>query len=185
MLAVLMLRLYLGQVSASLAVKILIMELSIKNKYAQMVRVYRRLAQISINTGHKISNTEAKDTAEEIFNQCYHLKDYFKKDKKLNRSFNVEEYVNENPYLSLAADYCNTFKHGGLDKKPRLGKNIEQINTHLFILHPSKTGFSNFTRLEIRVDGKSYDVFAIASECLKAWNDFLRTAGREDIINLV
>lgn len=159
------------------------MDYTVKDKYAQMVRVYRRLAQISINTGSQISNTEAKDTAEEFFNQCYHLKDYFKKDLNINSlSEDVEEYINKNTHLSLAADYCNTFKHGGLDKKSRSGKKIEKINTHLFLFHKSNTGLSNFSRLEIKIDGKSYDVFAIASECLNAWNDYLKLNGLEEII---
>ena len=158
------------------------MEHSVKQKYSQMIRVYHRLAQMSTNTGDRISNAEAKDTAEEFFNQCYHLKDYFKKDKTISLSKDVEEYINSNPHLSLAADYCNTFKHGGLDRASRLGKKIEQINVHLFLFQPTQTGINNFTKLEIKIDGQSYEVFAIATECIKAWNEFLKSENLGDII---
>lgn len=150
-----------------------------------MIRVYRRLAQMSINNGEKISNAEAKDTAEEFFNQCYHLKDHFKKDKSIENKQDVEKYISNNSHLSLAADYCNTFKHGGLDKryKPRFHKKIEKINTHIFLLHPTPEGRVNFSRLELKADGKSYDVFAIATECVKAWNKFLKIHNKQDIID--
>ena len=161
------------------------MEHLVKEKYAQMIRVYRHLAQISINNGRKISNVEAKDTAEDFFNQCYHLKDYFKKDKTIKIFDDVEKYINKDPNLSLAADYCNIFKHAGLNNKPRSGKKIEKINTHIFLLHPTSQGKVNFSRLEIKIDGKSHDVFAIATECVKAWNKYLKKHGLQKIIEEV
>ncbi len=161
------------------------MEYTVKEKYAHMIRVYHRFAQISINNGEKISNAEAKDTAEEFFNQCYHLKDYFKKDESIKNKQDVEEYITNNFSLSIAADYCNTFKHSGLDKnhKKRFDKDIEQINTHIFIFHPTPEGRVNFSRLELKVDGESYDVFAITTECVNAWNQFFKIHNRQDIID--
>jgi hypothetical protein len=162
------------------------MEHTVKDKYAKMVRVYKRLEKISTDNGQKISNTEAKDAAEEFFNQCYHLKDFFKKDASILVNGNViEEYINNDPNLSLAADYCNTFKHAGLNRRPRSGKIIEKINTHIYFHHPTDKGISNLSRIEFKVDGKSYDVFDVATECLKAWNNFLKSNNLQNIIDLV
>lgn len=149
------------------------MEFIAKDKYFCMRRAYERLKKINTNNGNSISNTEAKDSTEDFFNHCYHFKDWLKKDRSISITSDIEDFINNSTSLSLAADYCNSFKHGGLDKKARSNKQLEKINTHIkFDLTPS--GFIATSSLEITIDGVKYDAFSLASDCVDEWNKLLR-----------
>lgn len=148
------------------------MEFDAKDKYKKVIRYHKKLEKLQTNNGNKISNTDSRDLVEDFFNHCYHLKDWLKKDKKILLMNDVEDFINNCKYLSLAADYCNTFKHSGLDSKTRSNKTIDKINTHInFDLNPS--GFVASSRLEITIEGEKYDALGLAEECIKEWNSFL------------
>lgn len=148
------------------------MEFTAKDKFSSMKRAYERLKRINLNQGNAISNTDAKDATEEFFNQCYHFKDWLKKDTSIAVIQEVEVFINKSDSLALAADYCNSFKHSGLDKPSRSNKIIEKINTHIkFDLTP--TGFIASSRLEITISAKKYDALSLASDCLHEWEKFL------------
>lgn len=147
------------------------MEFNAVDKYRSMLRSYGRLKKIETDNGNSIGNTESRDAVEDFFNQCYHFKDWLKKDKSISLAFDVEEFISESHSLSLAADYCNTFKHAGLNRA-RSDKNLEKINTHInFDLTPR--GFVASSRLELTISGEKYDAFKLATECLKEWETFL------------
>lgn len=148
------------------------MEFTAKDKFFSMKRAYERLRRINTDNGNSISNTDAKDAAEEFFNQCYHFKDWLKKDHSISITSNIEEFITNSTSLSLAADYCNSFKHGGLDKKARSNKQLEKINTHIKLdLTPG--GFIATSRLEITINGIKYDAFSLATDCVDEWNKLL------------
>src|SRR3989344_5869323 len=148
------------------------MEYNAKDKYYGMKRSYERLKKINTNNGNSISNTDPKDATEDFFNQCYHFKDWLKKDTSITLTENVENFISKSNTLSLAADYCNSFKHGGLDKNSRSGQELEKMNTHInFDLTP--TGFVASARLELTIGGKKYDAFSLATDCMKEWDSFL------------
>lgn len=149
----------------------IIMEFNAVDKYRSMLRSYDRLKKIETNNGNSIGNTESRDAVEDFFNQCYHLKDWLKKDKNITLSLDVEGFINDSQFLSLAADYCNTFKHGGLDR-PRSDKNLEKINTHVNFDLTSK-GFVASSRLELTISGEKYDAFKLATQCIEEWKKFI------------
>ncbi|MCX6735873.1 MAG: hypothetical protein NTZ13_02215 [Candidatus Parcubacteria bacterium] len=147
------------------------MEFNAVDKYRSMLRSYDRLKKIEIDNGNTISNSESRDAVEDFFNQCYHLKDWIKKDKGINLPLNIEDYINKSHFLSLSADYCNTFKHAGLDYN-RSDKKLEKINTHInFDLTPR--GFVASSRLELTISGEKYDAFELATNCLEDWEKFI------------
>lgn len=149
------------------------MEFNASDKYNSMIRSYKKLEKIQTNNGNEISNTDSRDAVENFFNQCYHLKDWLKKDTKIKLILDIENYVNNSINLSLASDYCNTFKHAGLDKKSKSGKTLDKINTHIkFDL--TSAGFVASSKLEITIDGQKHDAFDLATKCLDDWNNFLK-----------
>lgn len=151
------------------------MEFNAVDKYRSMLRSYDRLKKIETNNGNTISNTDSRDSVEDFFNQCYHLKDWLKKDKNINLSLDVEDYISNRPSLSLAADYCNVFKHAGLNKNRSI-KNIEDIKTHInFELTPN--GFVASSRLELTISGEKYDAFNLATKCVEEWDEFIKLNG--------
>src|SRR5664280_2882564 len=107
------------------------MQYNAADKYLRMLRAYGVLERINTDNGNSISNTDARDAAEEFFNQCYHFKDWIKKDASIRVDQDVEEFINFSSAMQLAADYCNSLKHAGLDKRSRSGKEIERVNTHM------------------------------------------------------
>ena len=149
------------------------MEYRAKDKYWSMIRAYERLKRVSTNNGNSISNADARDSAEDFFNQCYHFKDWLKKDSEIKLTSDVEKYISESSSLSLAADFCNSLKHAGLDKSSRSGKNLEMINTHVtFNFMP--TGVFTSSQLELTISGGKYNVFELATNCIREWDEFLK-----------
>lgn len=156
------------------------MEYNAKDKYYSMKRAYDRLKTVNVDSKiiidgraqSGVSNTDPRDTTEEFFSQCYHFKDWLKKDTSITIIRDVEDFINKSATLSIAADYCNSFKHAGLDKKSRSGQEIEKMNTHVNIdLTPR--GVISFARLELTISGKKYNAFLLATDCMKEWDDFL------------
>ena len=149
------------------------MEFNAVDKYRGMLRSYDRLKKIETNNGNTIGNTESRDAVEDFFNQCYHFKYWLIKDTSMNiEKENLENFITQSSALSLAADYCNSFKHAGLDGEPRSGKDIQKINTHInFDLTPK--GFVASSHLEITISDQKYDSFKLAEDCIKDWNLFL------------
>lgn len=147
------------------------MEFRATDKYYAMIRAYERLERIGTNNGQTISQTDPSDAVESFFNQCHHFKDWLKKDYTV-LSKDIEHFVSRSLPLSLASDYCNSFKHAGLDKPPRSGKTLEKINRHYDLrIGPQEVNTS--ARLELTFDGKKYDTVKLARECLEYWDEFL------------
>ena len=136
-----------------------------------MLRAYERFRKINSDAGDPISLHAARDVADDFFNHCYHFKDWLKRDPAIPE-LGVEDFINNSQSLSLAADYCNSSKHGGAGRNPKSGKKIEEANVHT-TLNLTAKGFVNSSRLEIIIDGKAYDAFSLASECMKEWDIFL------------
>jgi len=148
------------------------MKFNARDKYKSMLRAYDRLIVINTDTGNQHGNTEARDATEDFFNQCYHLKDWIKKDIEMKKGVDPEKYINNSKYLSISADYCNAFKHGGLDRKSRSDKKIEAINTHVrFDL--TNAGFIASSKLEITINNIKYNSLVLAKNCIEEWNIFL------------
>lgn len=140
-------------------------------KYARMVNEYKRLQKISTDTGGSIGLDEAKACGESFFIQCHSFKDWLKNEHpKLAKD--IEDHITNSSALALAADYANTFKHGGLSGSPRSGRKIEGINQHTH-LDLSGRGPITSAKLEITVDGVKIDALALAKDCLAAWDAFL------------
>lgn len=152
------------------------MKYEIADKYRRMKRAYERLRVICTDNGNTIDNASPRDLAEDFFSQCYHLKDYIKKERP--EAPDVEAYINKTGPLRIAADYCNSEKHAGLDRNPRAGEKISAVLVHMAMdFLPGRLRASG--RVEIRLGEKSYDGLGLATDCVKAWDNYLRTAGIE------
>jgi hypothetical protein len=147
------------------------MDYSISKKYHAMMRAYERLRTISTDNGPNITNTDAADLAGSFFSECYHLKDWIKRDPVIGANVDVEAYLNEEGALRIIADYCNSSKHAGLDRKSRSGAQVEQVRTHVKIDLTAKV-FVSSAQLEIIIGGKSYNAYKLATDGVAAWKTF-------------
>ena len=151
------------------------MNYSMATKYHQMQRSYRKLQKVATDTGNRISNVDGKEAAEEFFTQCYHFKDYLKKELP-SLSKPVEDFISNSFALSLSADYCNAAKHGGLDKPPLSGENFEAIleHTRMDLVNGQ---FVCSATVEIKTTKGSYLSIDIATKCIEDWEGFLVSNG--------
>ena len=147
------------------------MDYPFSKKYHAMMRAYAKLHRISVDNGPNIVNTEAADLAEAFFNQCYHLKDWIKKDPAVGPRVDVEAYIRNVGALRIVADYCNSLKHAGLDQKSRSGGQVENVLTHLK-MDITPRGFVSSAQVEIILGGKRYNAYKLATDCVAAWRTF-------------
>jgi hypothetical protein len=149
------------------------MEFKMAVKYHRMMHSYEKLKTVSTNTGNSISLSVAKEAAEEFFTECYHFKDWLIKELP-NLKQAVENHISNSVPLALAADYCNTFKHAGLDRKPRSGQQLVEVLQHTRMDITPK-GFVCSAQVEIKTATKSYRAFDLATDCIHDWNAFLES----------
>ncbi len=149
------------------------MECKASNQYRTMLRAYQELERITNNNGNKISFADPDYEVKNFFIHCYHFKDILKKDSTITLKEEVEKFITESNSLSLAADYANSFKHGGLDRKTRSSKVLGKTNKHLR-LDLTPTGFVGSARMELTVSEEMYDAFTLATECISEWNNYLK-----------
>lgn len=152
------------------------MEYSSARKYQQMLRAFERLKQIGTDHGSHISNTDAPDAAEDFFNQCYHLKDWLKKEHP-DLATTIEQHISNTPCLAIAADYCNSLKHAGLTRAtPRSGQHIENRNVHIK-MDFGRGGPITSSSASVTLGDQQRDVLDLATQCVDAWNSFLKDSG--------
>jgi hypothetical protein len=151
------------------------MKFKMADKYYRMKHSYEKMKKVSTNYGNSISLSEAKEATEEFFTHCYHFKDWLKKELP-HLSQAVEDHITKSVPLSLSADYCNTFKHAGLDRKPRSEQLLVEVLQHTRIDLTPK-GFVSSAQVEIKTTGgKTWRAFDLATDCIRDWDAFLRTS---------
>lgn len=178
-----------------------------EDQYQSMVRAFDEVERLASNLGkHAVIGDDAVlDKAKVFFQQCYHLKDYLKKDSRIKNPKDVEVFINKSNALSIAADICNSFKHAGLTHPPRSGRPLTKINmaygmdmpvgmkgTHtfaefkknpndgdtIFVSHSNRAGVPTATATVVfTMDKFSRNAIDLARECVADWNKFLTANG--------
>lgn len=176
-----------------------------EEQYQSVVRAFERVRALATDIGKTvvIGDYAAADAARSFFMDCYHLKDWLKKDPRIQNPQDVEAAVSKGPSLSLVADLCNSLKHGGLDKPHRSGKQLEMINRAYSLDLPASTEPGNIemtrnpadgdtitisnsnrngppiatAKLVLTVGGQKHDAMSIANGCMKEWDAFLASKG--------
>ena len=182
------------------------MDFQAEDQYRSMMRSYEALKEHATDMGPlAVIGYEASDYAREFFTNCYHLKDWLKKDGRVQPQI-VEQFVAGSIPLSIAGDVCNSLKHAGLNRPPKSGAPLVAINTALTVIMPSRVppgteiGKIEFRRnprdgdtvslaradvsrpmakaaVVLTVGTKKYDGFALATDCVADWDRFLANHG--------
>ncbi len=176
-----------------------------EDQYQSMLRAYSSLRALATDVGKTaiIGDHAAGDAAKSFFMACYHFKDWLKKDSRIKRPNDVEDFIGEHSALSLAADLCNSLKHAGLDRTPRSGMHLDQINMaySLDIPEGGEPGSVKANRnpsdgdtitistskrkgdpiatakVVLTIGGKRYEAPELAAQCIEDWKAFLHTQG--------
>lgn len=181
------------------------MNYSAEEQYQSMHRAFERVRALATDIGKTvdIGDHAAADATKAFYTECYHFKDYLKKDSRITAPTEVETFVTASRALSMAADLCNSFKHAGLNKPPRSGVQLDQINM-AYSLHISATaepgtvsisrnpsdgdtitiGRTNrigppvaTAKVVLTMGGTKHDAVAVATQCLTDWDSFLASKG--------
>ena len=139
-----------------------------------MKRWYKRFKEINNGQIHDKPSGFYEDDVYAFFMNCYHLKDWIKKDPAAASVANmVENYINNNPELSLCADICNGLKHFHFNrdrsgKSPEFGKTAAKL-----YIGSGPTTIA--LKYEIKTKSGTIDAFDLATKCIKAWEIFIKS----------
>lgn len=146
-------------------------------QFERVKRWYKRFKMIDNGRPHNLPSEYYQDEVYAFFQNCHHLKDWIKNDNSVGAAATmVEGFINGNKELSLCADICNRKKHLMLTrprsgKDPRFGKRDFKLT--LEVPEEEKT-----IRVKYSINtssGKRIDAFELATRCLQAWEDFIKS----------
>lgn len=146
-------------------------------QYKRMKRWHERFKVIDQGKPHNTSSDAYQDDVLAFFMNCWHLKDWVTHDTSSDvGESTMKEFIRENYYLKFCDDLCNGNKHLNLDK-PKVGKKGARIGSaeiHLFLeegSHPQAPKIN--IKYKISGGDEPFDAFEIATNAVKAWDDFL------------
>jgi hypothetical protein len=176
------------------------------DQYRAMMRSYERLKTLATDHGPVGDfGYAATDIAKEFCSNLFHLKDWLKKEHGVDPG-EVEAHVKSSRALSIAGDICNSLKHAGLDRPPRAGAPLVQINTALTSTMPLAvppgteigklvsnrnpsdgdtltlnrwTGTRTVARADvvITIGAEKHNGLNLARQCVADWDGFLEQRG--------
>jgi len=154
--------------------KIISISPNYQEQFKRVKRWYKRFEEINNGLIHDKPSEFYGDDIYAFFMNCYHLKDWIKEDPSAASVANkVENYINNNPELSLCADICNGLKHFHFTgyrsgENPEFGKTKAELN---FGSGPTTIAL----KYEIKTKSGSIDAFDLATKCIKAWEVFIKS----------
>ncbi len=148
-----------------------------REQYDRMKRWYNRFVEIDQGRLHSVPSDYYLDEIYAFFLNCYHLKDWIKNDSTVSAAAQqaIEGFINSNRSLRLCADICNSLKH------LRLGPCRSSENPTFGKKHFALSAGSGPTiislKYEIDTTTGPEDAFQLATECVAAWDTFLKSYG--------
>jgi hypothetical protein len=150
---------------------------SYREQYDRMRRWYERFR--AIDQGQPLRPSDGLvDEIHGFFQNCYHLKDWVKNDPVVApiARKEVEDFITSSRPLALCADICNSVKHLKLinprsNEDPKFGR--KQISMTLQPGVPQTGGLKH----EIQTNSGPVDSFALATDCMKDWDEFFAKHG--------
>ena len=134
------------------------------------MRWYERFEQIHSGID-KRGFEHKKDDILAFFMNCFHLKDWIKKDTDVPDK-DVEKFVNENYCLKYCCDIANGSKHLSLDKKSRITNESETLSVAVSIDKEKQQAIPILIIRDSR--GNIKDTFEIATEAVQTWKEFFQ-----------
>lgn len=153
------------------------------HQYLRMKRWYWRLQPLS---GGKENSFSSYDTYRDdffiaFFFACQHFKDWlgeYLEEMGIGKKGDIENYIKSSTYLKECDAVFNYAKHAKLDpNRDRVGRDNTIKACGQMISYYSEQFQQDIivSRYEIKGAQKTYDAFELAENCLKEWDDFLRS----------
>jgi hypothetical protein len=108
-----------------------------------------------------------------FFQNCYHLKDWLWNDPASRPHMgDIEQFIDNSPNMCLCADLCNGSKHLRLKSLRHTNVGRRQFSLGLGGGPPIISA-----KYEVESDGKKFDAFTLATDCIKDWETYLGSKG--------
>ncbi|MDQ6878930.1 MAG: hypothetical protein M3082_14815 [Candidatus Dormibacteraeota bacterium] len=123
-----------------------------------------------------------KDDAISFFVNCFHLKDWLRKDPKTEALVgDLEGFIGAIPALKACADLANYSKHGPLNKRVRVDPFAQTRNHRIAVYTQWEQGPMKLANtsgsIQVRVGMQLRDSAELAGECVNAWQRYLLGKG--------
>lgn len=165
--------------------------LSWERQWRRIGRWYERFRLIDGGLVPEKPNDSTEYYEDEVlafFQNCYHLKDWLKNDRRrVVSAKDVETYVTNSPNLTLCGALATGAKHLTIDdprfdRKAKVSKRITTYAPTVTVgprgvvpVEPSETMVGVIFGVE--ANGVTHDAFALATACVKEWELFLTSKG--------
>lgn len=143
----------------------------------RMKRWYDRFASIDQGRLHDLPSDNYVDDIYAFFQNCYHLKDWIKNDNAISTPAlkqSVEDCITSDRSLRLCADICNSLKHLTRTTSNRSGEN-PWFGQKQFAVDIGSSPTNISLKYQIDAAGGSIDAFQLATDCVAAWETFLKS----------
>lgn len=143
-------------------------------QWKRVERYYQRFQDMNDGfTAHGEPSNYHYDDMLAFFQNCFHLRDWLKNDNFTSQKHNNVDpcrYVRNTTSLAICADLANGTKHMCLVDKPKSGCEPKMATRQM-----EATGGSKIIHLRAKIEhgGKMIDAFTLATECMKAWKQYL------------
>ena len=151
-----------------------------QEQWKRVLRYHARLIERSVSPSGTQSIETLVDDAYAFFLNCYHLKDWLKRDPSFSAASadKIEAHVTDNQALALAGDIANASKHLKLSRLradhpvSRIGGEVAPKMMETFAFDGQERPFDD-AQLFVEFGGGRYSVLALASQGVQAWRSFL------------
>ena len=144
--------------------------------WEKVKRQYSKVKEIQQGTMGEDSDN-FKDQISHFFQDCFHLKDWIKKDEpRLKQKVeDLFDKTNGIESFKICADFANREKHAEAVIRTRIDSNtsIKTQSVKVAIGSPVVSYYS----WQIMAGGNYYDVFKLAKDCMREWQKFIQSEG--------
>lgn len=174
----------------------------LESQYRRLERAYSKVKQDFDRKNFSKNAQELLDSAHEFFCICYHLREWVKKDKQIDKtikdklpSFEDTSLAPNDPKIGLllSRDLCNSSKHRGLDenKKPNDANtkthstggvifkiplqelaDAKQENKRIHLKEEDGIFMGNFIA---SFRGNGYELAGVVESCMHFWKKFFES----------
>lgn len=142
-----------------------------QEQFQRLERWYDRFENVDQGRPHTLPSDYYNDEIYAFFLNCYRLKDWIQKDDtvKLPKG-KIEHFVNQNECMRICKKICNDIKH--LKRNSHSGRDPE-FGARKFSLNSGEPKPIIKIKYSITAKTGTIDAFALASECVQKWKEFI------------
>lgn len=113
----------------------------------------------------------AEDYLYAFFQNCWHLCEWVQK-SKIVAGPKIKHLFDSHEELRLCRDICNGTKHMTITR-PSVDSQFTTFREYDWLQPSMAEGPNSNQKLMVRAAGQKHDMFVLADQCMKIWDDFL------------